>query len=87
VIKVENKQAWVAGKDGFVIQYHTSQLKPFIKPADTSTDDSMFLSDFAEMLKSYTENEPTLKEEEPQVSSPISVLATETLDFNDPRAS
>jgi hypothetical protein len=32
------------------------------------------------MLKSYTEKEP-------QVSSPISVLAAETLDFNDPRAS
>jgi hypothetical protein len=37
------------------------------------------------MLKSYAENVPPLKEEEPQVSSPISVLVTETLDFNGPR--
>jgi hypothetical protein len=31
VIKVDDKQVWVAGEDNIVVQYNISQVKPFIE--------------------------------------------------------
>jgi Reverse transcriptase (RNA-dependent DNA polymerase) len=58
VFKVDDKQAWIAGEDGVMVQYHISQLKPYVEPADTSADDSVFLASFSDMLHTYIDNEP-----------------------------
>jgi hypothetical protein len=95
VIKLEGKQAWVAGEDGVMIQYNVSQLKPYIEPAHAASEDSIFLTSFSE-IRSYVENEPLRlnhEKKEPLFSSSddspletVSILASETLEFDDPRA-
>jgi hypothetical protein len=58
VIKVDDKKAWIAGEDAVMVQYHISQLKPYVEPVDTSAENSVFLASFSDMLHTYIENEP-----------------------------
>jgi hypothetical protein len=38
VVKVDNKIAWVAGADSAVVQYNSSQVKPYVEPDDFSDE-------------------------------------------------